>query len=307
MLISDVIQFLEQHAPLSLQESYDNAGLITGSPSQALKGALICLDSTEAVIDEAISKNCNLVIAHHPIVFSGLKKLNGNSYVERVIIKAIQNNIAIYAIHTNLDNVSQQGVNTRICEILGIENARILLPKQNMVVMNVAGKNRATVIPVDQQKSIAEKWLQEGLRKQDIYTFPIEEGNTIAGSGMIGTLAGDGMDTVDFLNFIKDKLKAGCVKHTKIHKERVSKIAVCGGSGRFLLNAAIRAKADVFITADFKYHEYFDADGHTIIADVGHFESEQYTIDLIFDLLTDKFSNFAPLKTEVNTNPVNYI
>jgi dinuclear metal center YbgI/SA1388 family protein len=267
MKIRQIINYLESVAPLSLQEDYDNSGLIIGNEEDEVLDALICLDCTEAVVDEAIKKKCNLIIAHHPIVFKGLKKFTGKNYVERVVLNAIQNNIAIYAIHTNLDNVSE-GVNKRICEKLGLSNCKFLAVK----LPSLAG----------------------------------EESGVRAGSGMIGTLSRP-MTEIAFLNKVKKVMKAKSVKYTNLTGKKVSKVAVCGGSGSFLLEHAIAAKADVFVTSDFKYHQFFDADNKVVIADIGHYESEQFTMELIRDLLKQKFSIFAPRLSEVNTNPVNYL
>lgn len=261
MIIKEIIDYLESLAPLSLQEDYDNAGLIVGNRNDEVSGILICLDSTEAVVQEALNKGCNLIIAHHPIVFRGLKTIQGNNYVERVVIAAIKNDIAIYAMHTNLDNVYLNGVNGKICDKLGLENTQILAPKN-----------------VD---------------------------NNLIGSGMIGTLANP-LDPKSFLDFVKNSMGAACIRHTKDYNQPIQKVAVCGGSGSFLLSQAMAQGAHAFISADFKYHEFFDAEGKILIADIGHYESEQFTIQLLFDLITNKFSNFAPYCTETVTNPINY-
>ncbi len=261
--IKAITAHLESIAPSSYQESYDNAGLITGDASWEVKNVLCCLDATEAVIDEAVERGCNLVVAHHPIVFKGLKRLNGRNYVERTVIKAIKNDVAIYAIHTNLDNVLHRGVNAKIAEKLGLQNTSILLPKVEM--------NDPTV-----------------------------------GAGLIGELPA-AMDEAQFLQQLKATMLAGCVRHTKLLGRPIKTVALCGGSGSFLLPVAIARQADVYITGDFKYHEFFDADDHLVIADIGHFESEQFTIDLLHEIISEKFTTFAPLKTSVNTNPVHYL
>ena len=261
MQIKDILTVLESVAPPHLQESYDNAGLIVGDPETAVTGVLFCLDSIEAVVEEAVRKGCNLVVAHHPIVFRGLKRLNGANYVERTVIQAIRKNVALYAIHTNLDNVHQQGVNGRIASRLGLERTRILAPKPGL---------------------------------PDI------------GAGLLGTLPAP-MTGEAFLLHVKTALRAGCVRHTALLNKPVQQVAVCGGSGSFLLPDALRAGADAFVTADFKYHEFFDADHRLLIADVGHYESEQFTIELLYEIIREKFPTFALHLTEVNTNPVNYL
>lgn len=350
MKIKELTAFLESIAPSSYQESYDNSGLIVGNPNDKIKGVLICLDSTEAIIDEAIEKKCNVVVAHHPIVFRGLKRFNGKHYVERVVMKAIKNDIAIYAIHTNLDNVYRKGVNTKIAEKLGLVNTQILAPKAGL-------KKIFTFVPVEHSEKVKKALFAAGAGQVPAFknlsyatigvgtqgkkgfgqvklefTFPatqqyaiisalqkshpssnvpydiisIENKNTEVGSGMIGDLKTP-MNEKAFLKKVKKQMKAGCVKYTNLRRKKISRVAVCGGSGGFLLNNAIRQGADIFITSDYKYHEFFDADGKIVIADIGHYESEQYTIELLYDIITEKFSNFAAYFTEINTNPVNYL
>jgi dinuclear metal center YbgI/SA1388 family protein len=363
MIVNDLIQFLETIAPASLQEDYDNAGLLTGNASSMFTGALISLDCTEEIVQEAIDKNCNLIIAHHPIVFKGLKKINGNNYVERTIIKAIKNDIAIYAIHTNLDNVLA-GVNGKIAEMLGLQNVQILSPKKDIL------QKLAVFVPAENAEKLKDAlfaagagnignysecsfsttgtgsftpseganpysgkigirevgeevklevifpaWLQNSIIKamkanhpyeevaHDIYNLNNKYQET--GSGIIGTLA-EPIDETDLLTQIAAVFKVKVVKHTALVGKKCLKIAVCGGAGSFLIGNAKAAGADVYITSDVKYHEFFDADGQILLADIGHYEIEQFTIDLIFDLLSNKFPNFALLKTGVNTNPVQY-
>ncbi|MFH1004521.1 MAG: Nif3-like dinuclear metal center hexameric protein [Bacteroidota bacterium] len=262
MKIKSITDHLESIVPLHLQEVYDNAGLIIGDEEANIKSVLICIDSTEEVIDEAIRKKCNLVIAHHPIVFCGLKKINGENYVERTIIKAIKNNIAIYAIHTNLDNI-QIGVNKMICNKLGLKNTKIL-----------------------SLKHISEKMK--------------------VGAGMIGEL-NKPMSEKDFLFFVKKQMQTLCIRHTKLFGKKIKRVAVCGGSGSFLLSDAIRQNANIFITADFKYHQFFDAEKKIIIADIGHYESEQFVKELLFELLKKKFPTFVFHLSKINTNPINYL
>ncbi|MBI1224659.1 MAG: Nif3-like dinuclear metal center hexameric protein [Bacteroidetes bacterium] len=261
--IKEITDYLESIAPTSYQESYDNAGLITGDPNWQVEGLLCTLDAIEEVIEEAIHKGCNLVVAHHPIVFKGLKRFNGRNYVERTVIKALKHDVAIYAIHTNLDNVLYKGVNGKIAEKLGLQNVSILSPKA-------------------------------------------EVGNPEVGAGIIGELPKP-MGGAEFLLFLKKNMRTGCVRHTPLLGRPIKTVALCGGSGSFLLPTAIAKKADVYITGDFKYHEFFDADGHLVIADIGHYESEQFTIDLLHEIISEKFTTFAPLKTNVNTNPVHYL
>lgn len=260
--IHHILSILEAVAPPHLQESYDNAGLIVGDPDAAVKGVLFCLDSTEAVVDEALSLGCNLVVAHHPIVFRGLKRLNGANYIERTVIKAVQQNVAIYAIHTNLDNVHRQGVNAKIAEKLGLSGTRILAPKTGA--------------------------------------------DAEIGAGLIGQLSKP-MEEQTFLEHVKRAMQTDCVRYTALRGKPVSTVAVCGGAGSFLLPDAIRAGADAFVSADFKYHEFFDAEGKLVIADIGHYESEQFTIELLYEIIREKLPTFALHLTKQSTNPVYYL
>ncbi len=349
MKIQQLTNYLESIAPPMYQESYDNAGLITGNPQAKITGVLLCLDSTEAVLDEAIKKKCNLVIAHHPIVFKGLKRFTGRNYVERVIIKAIKNDIAIYAAHTNLDNV-HNGVNAKICEKLGLKDPRILAPKTTLkklhtyvpinavemvrqAIFKAGGGNhnafnnmsfstlgvgtldkamgaqsKIEIIFEEAMEHQVVRALQQAYPADDVpyEIIKIENRHAQIGSGMIGILPRSTTETA-FLNRLKTTMKAGCVRHTALRDKRVKTVAVCGGSGGFLLPDAIRQKADVFVTADYKYHEFFDADGRIIIADIGHYESEQFTIELFNEFITQKFSTFAVYLTKINTNPVFYL
>lgn len=363
MKLKGIISYLEELAPPVYQESYDNAGLICGNNNMIITKALICLDSTEEIIDEAIKKGANLVIAHHPIVFSGLKSFTGKNYVERTIIKAIKNDIAIYAIHTNLDNM-QQGVNSKICELLDIKNPEILLTKNNTLKKLVyftpqkeAEKVKNALFEIglgkignyseasfdsqgigtfngneNSKPQIGEKHIRESVKEirtelilpmhleykaiatlQEVHPYEevayeiygISNKNQDIGSGMIGELE-EGVLIESFLENLKRTFQVGCIKHTKLINKKIKKIALCGGSGSFLLKAAIAKKADIFITGDFKYHEFFDAEENIIIADIGHYESEQFTKELLYDKLTEKFPTFAFLLTEKNTNPVKY-
>ena len=364
MKIIEITSYLESLAPLAYQEDYDNAGLIVGDPTAEVNQALISLDCTEAVIDEAVANNFQLIISHHPIVFKGLKKFNGKTYVERVIEKAIKNSIAIYAIHTNLDNIFA-GVNRKIAEKLGLQNCRILSPKNNLL------KKLITFVPVAQAEQVraalfnagaghignynevsfntngtgtfkaresANPFVGEiGSRHQEneicvevIYPqvmenkliaalvmahpyeevaydlYPLTNSYPEVGAGLIGELASP-QEEPNFLHFVKTQMQAEVVRHTVFTGKKVVKVAVCGGSGSFLLKDAIRAGADVFVTADFKYHEFFDAEGKLVIADIGHFETEQFTQELLAEIISKKFANFAVRLTKINTNPVKYI
>lgn len=363
MKIAQIISFLETLAPLSFQEEYDNSGLIHGEPDWEIESALISLDCTEAVVDEAIALGCGLIISHHPIVFKGLKKFNSRTYVERVVMRAIKNGIALYAIHTNFDNVLN-GVNAKICEKLGLGHTSILSPKaalfrkivtfcplghadqvRNALFSAGAGHSGAysecsfnaegtgtfkagnearpfvgeighqhheeevrieTVYPVHLENRVVSALLHAHPYEEVAYDlYPITNSFEV-GSGMLGSL-NEPADELSFLKLVKERLNCKVIRHTALRGKPVSKVAVCGGSGSFLLSKAIAAGADVFITADYKYHEFFDAEGKIVISDVGHFESEQFTQELLFEIITKKFPNFALRLTSIDTNPINYL
>lgn len=362
--VKDIIDSLEAWAPPAYAESYDNVGLLVGSSQWEIDGIMVSLDCTEEVIEEAIAKGCNMVVSHHPILFKGLKKLTGSNYVERTVALALKNDIALYAIHTNLDNVDT-GVNKKIADLLGLKNTRILRPKGDILeklVFFVPTKNAAEVrrelfeagageigeysgcsfnltgtgtytagneadpaigeigVPHAEKEQRVEIMIPRFLRNRILNTLkkvhPYEEvayfihsianKNQYVGSGMTGELDKE-MDAEKFLEFLKKSMGLSVVKCTDFESRKIQKVALCGGSGSFLLGDAIGAGADVFITGDFKYHEFFDAENHLIIADIGHYESERFTIDLIAEKIRKKFSTFATHLTEVNTNPIHYI
>ena len=275
--IHEIVSAFEAVAPLALQESYDNSGLIVGEMGAQVSKALLCLDSTEAVVDEAIAKGCDLIIAHHPIVFGGLKRFTGGDYVQRAVIKAIRNNIAIYACHTNLDNVLRGGVNERIAQQLGFEAERVLRP---------VAADFGSFVGIG------------GLDDSDVFRT--------AGAGVLCNLQKP-MNVLDFLQHLKAKMGVEVVKYTKCDVEMVSKVAICGGAGSFLIGDALRAGADAFITSDVKYHEFFDAEGKMLLCDIGHYESEKYTIDLFSNILSAKFPKFATIFAGTITNPIDYL
>lgn len=364
MKIADIIHCLEQFAAPDYQEEYDNSGLIVGDRNMKVKGVLICLDSTEAVIDEAISQDCNLVVAHHPIIFKGLKRLTGENYVEKAIIKAIKNEISILAMHTNLDNL-RGGVNSKLADKLGIVDRKILSPRkftlsklisfvpvENVIdVLNavhkagagiigdyshcsfrvkgtgrfrpgdasnphIGKKNRTEEVEEERIEIILprsnEKQVLSALKKAHPYEEaayfiqPVDNEDPEIGSGLIGSL-GRGMDTEEFLKHIKQNLGLQHLRYTPGSKSTLNKIALCGGSGSFLIKTALNAGADAFITADIKYHEYFNGESEMLLADIGHYESEVFTKELIYELLNKNFSNIALHLSEVNTNPIRYI
>lgn len=363
MLIEEILAVLSSFAPPDYQESYDNAQLITGNKKDACTGVLISLDVTPAVVQEAIDKNCNLIVSHHPIIFKGLKKLTGGNYVEDTVLHAIRNRIAVYAVHTNLDKV-YNGVNKKIADIIGLNNQRVLAPEPgglqklftyvpltHLVQVSNAlfGAGAGHIGNYDKCSYFSEgKGTFRGLEGSDPYIgtagelsieeeykleviFPshirkslvaalikahpyeevaydivqLENENLQVGIGIVGELDRE-ISEKEMLLLLQERFRVPVVKHTELLGKNVKTIAVCGGSGSSFTRNAIQQKADVFVTSDVKYHEFFDAEQKLVLADIGHFESEQYTIDLIFEILESKFPNFAVLKTTVNTNPVSY-
>jgi dinuclear metal center YbgI/SA1388 family protein len=363
MKIAAVISYLESLAPPSLQEPYDNAGLITGNEGWECTGIICSLDATEEVVKEAIAKKCNLIVSHHPIIFGGLKKINGKNYVEKTVITAIKNDIAIFAIHTNLDNIIR-GVNGKMAEMLGLQNVSILSPKENVL------KKLFTFAPLEKAEQVrnaifaagageignyaecsfntegigtfkggegadpyvgkvGERHLEKEVRIEVIFpawlekkiitamkashpyeevaydVVPLSNHYQAIGSGISGEIP-EPMDEINFLARVKRIFRIPFIRHTALLGKPLKKVALCGGAGSFLVSSALAAGADIYITADMKYHEFFNANGRMVIADIGHYESEQFTIDLLKELLEQKFPTFAVLKTAVETNPVRY-
>ncbi len=371
MIIQQVIDFLEELAPLHYAEDFDNVGLLVGNKNTEITSILVTHDTLEEVLDEAIEKKCNLIVSFHPIIFSGLKKINGNTYVERVVIKAIQNHIAIFSIHTALDN-SWNGVNAIMCKKLGLINQKILIPKKETI------KKLTTFVPKAEAENLRKALFNTGAGNIGNYahcsfnlegsgsfrpneesnptigkkgethyeaetqigiTFPahlesqvlkalfenhsyeevayevttLENVNQKIGMGMIAELP-EAMDELPFLKLVKTKMQCGVIKHSKLLGKKIKKVAVLGGSGSFAISAAKLAGADIFLTADLKYHDFYKAENQIIIADIGHYESEQYTKNELVDFLTKKITNFAPALekgnikiSEVNTNPIKYL
>ncbi len=363
MKVGEITKFLESFAPLNYQEAYDNSGLIVGEPQQEVSGVLLSLDCTEEIVQEAIDKGCNLIISHHPIVFKGLKRFNGKNYVERVVMRAIRENIAIYAIHTNLDAVIQ-GVNGEIARRMGLIHPRILSPKADLLVkLAVYGpqdsleevsealfqagaghigqykecsfrsygegtfngeeganpfvgeigqrhqeaefKLEVIVSVQDQQKVIQAMMAVHPYEEVAYDLIPLRNQHQFVGLGLIAELSVS-VEPLAFLHLLKDKMQAQVIRHTALLNKKIKKVAICGGAGSFLLKNAIAAGADAFVTADFKYHEFFDAENHLIICDIGHFETEQFTPVLLQRLLENTFQETSFLITERNTNPIQY-
>lgn len=361
-IIKQITDFLEEKAPLPLQENYDNCGLQTGNAEAEVKGILVCLDVTELVVDEAIQQGCNLIVSHHPVIFGGIKSLTGKTYVERTLLKAIKNDIAIYAIHTNLDNVIE-GVNAAIAARLGLHVKGVIKPKPDSLlqlvtyvpvihrqkvlnalfeagaggignykkcsfILNGTGSFMATgnanpftgnmnelhfenedrievILPSYARNSVFSALRESHPYEEIAYEFiKVENLYNNIGAGIIGDMEQE-IPGNDFLKMLKAKMELQVIRYTHYEKP-VKTIAVCGGSGSFLLADAMRAGADVLVTADFKYHQFFDADNRIMIADIGHYESEKFTINLLGEWLSEKFPNFAVIFTKIETNPVNY-
>ena len=363
MKLIDLTNYLEEYAPLHYQESYDNCGMQIGGFSKQVNKALVTLDCTEDVVDEAIRHKCDLVIAHHPLIFRGLKTITGSNYVERTILKAIQHKVSIYAIHTNLDNI-KGGVNWKIAERLKLENCAVLSPKtdtlkkiytfcptaaadkvRNALFLAGGGNigdydecsfntpGKGSFKPSSAARpyigSQGERHYEDELKIEVIFAshlfskmitallaaHPYEEvpfdvvsldnTNQDVGAGLIGELK-DELAPRTFMKKLKSAMKCGTIRHTQLLKGKVKKVAVCGGAGSFLLKDAIHQNADIYITGDFKYHEFFDAENRIVIADIGHYESEAFTKELICEIINKKFPKFALRLSEVNTNPVKY-
>jgi dinuclear metal center YbgI/SA1388 family protein len=364
MIVQDVINYLHDLAPLAYAEDFDNVGLLVGNKNQSVSGILVTLDTLESVVDEAIENHCNLIVSFHPIIFKGLKKLTGKTYVERVVIKAIQHDIAIFSIHTALDNAFN-GVNSIICDQLGLKNKNILIPQSGTIKklqtyvpkpnaeelrqalfsagagnignyewcsFNIDGEgtymgnehSNPTIgkkgeLHTENETAVSvtfKKHLQSKVLKTLFKSHPYEEvayeittlenTNQHIGMGMIGELENE-MNAVECLQFIKTKMNTECIRHSNILNKTIKRIAVLGGSGSFAINAAKSAGVDLFITADLKYHDFFNAENDIVLADIGHYESEQFTKTFLVDYLSKKITSFAIILSKTNTNPIKYL
>ena len=364
MKIKDIINVLEEMAPLAYAEDFDNVGLLVGNQDEEATGILVCHDALENIIDEALVKNCNMIVCFHPILFSGLKKITGKNYVERAVIKAIKNDIAIYAVHTALDN-HQEGVNKIFSDALGLVHTKILIPKQNFIrklvtftipenaeevrnALFAAGagtignyencsfnskgigtymgnehsnpqvgerfefmQGNEIKIEVTFEKHLENKILK-ALFKSHVYEevaheiYELQNQHQNIGLGMIGELKNP-MSEKEFLLFAKDKMQCGGIRHSNFIGKEISKVAVLGGAGSFAIKNAIQAGADAYLTADLKYHQFYEAENKLLLADIGHFESERYTKNYIVEYLRKKILNFAVILSEENSNPVKYL
>ncbi|MEG0499933.1 MAG: Nif3-like dinuclear metal center hexameric protein [Rikenellaceae bacterium] len=364
MVVSEVIKIIEGFAPPALAENFDNVGLMVGDKSMRVRGILLTLDVVEESVDEAVERGLNLIITHHPLIFSPLKSLTGKNYIERVLIRAIKQGVAIYSAHTNLDSV-QQGVSFRLGEKLGLQKMQVLRPVKNNLLKLVVyspfnysngirkaladsgagfigqydscsfsamgeGRFRATaglrpfvgsvgelhtekeerIETVVQRHKLAETLVQ--LRRVHPYeemaydVMPLENMDPSVGLGVIGEFSEE-MDVYDFLGGVKKILQIPMIKYSAPVKNRIRRVALCGGAGASFINDAINSGADIYVTGDLKYHDYFVPDGRITIADIGHFESEQFTLDIFNDVLIKKITNFTVCKTALNCNPINYL
>jgi dinuclear metal center YbgI/SA1388 family protein len=363
MLLKEFLQQVDVTAPFSVQESYDNSGVQLGSPDLELRRGLVCLDVTPEVITEAIENDCNLVIAHHPLIFQGVKQITGRTDVEQVIIRAIKHDIAIVALHTNLDNVAQ-GVNHKLATVLGLSDLKILEPRKGLLKKlvtfcptaqadqvraaifqagaghigdydccsyNIEGKGsfRAgkdakpfvgqlnelhfepevrieTIFPAFIERQLLAAMFESHPYEEVAYDiYPLDNAFDKVGSGMTGSLE-QPLSEKDFLQLVKEKLNIPVVRHSPFTGKEISKVAVCGGSGSFLLHKAVAAGVQAFVTGDVKYHQFFDPFPNALLVDAGHFETEQFTKELMYEIVNKKFSKFALLISKVHTNPVNY-
>ncbi len=363
MKLNDLLSILDEWAPLAYAEDFDNVGLLVGNPEQDITGILVCHDALEKVVDEAIQKKCNLIVCFHPILFSGLKKITGKTYVERVVLKAIQNHIAIYALHTALDN-HPEGVNQIICDQLGLINTKILVPKEKFIrklvtftipenhhhlrnalfeagagnignydlcSFNSIGtgsyrgneksnpeigerfefvENKEIKIEVTFEKHLESKILN-ALFKNHVYEevayeiYELQNQNQNLGLGKIGEFD-QPLSENEFLQLVKTQMKCESIRHSAFLNRPIKKVAVLGGSGSFAISQAKKLGADAFLTADLKYHQFYEAENQLLLADIGHYESERYTKNYIVDFLIKKIPNFAIILSEQNTNPVKY-
>lgn len=364
MKIREIVSALERFAPLPLQDGFDNAGLQIGLTEAETTGALLCLDVTEPVLDEAISLGYNLIISHHPLIFKGYKSITGKDYTERCVLKAIKNDLVVYSAHTNLDNASG-GVNFKIAEKIGLQNIRILEPKEDSLLKlvtfvpqkqaekvrnalfdagcgNIGGYDSCsyntegegtfraqegtnpfcgevrilhfekevrieTVLPSYRKGSVTKALLEAHPYEEPAFDFyPLKNSWVQSGAGVIGELAQPEAE-LDFLKRIKNTFEAGCVKHNQLTGRLIHKVALCGGAGSFLLPKAIGCGADVFLTGEIRYHDYFGHEDEILMAEIGHYESEQYTKEIFHSKLKELFPDMETQISRVNTNPIKYL
>jgi dinuclear metal center YbgI/SA1388 family protein len=364
MKVKDICSYLDNAVPLSIQESYDNSGLQVGDPEARVTSALLSLDVTEAVVDEAVAGGYGLIITHHPLIFSPLKQITGKTFIERIVVKAVKNDIAIYSCHTNLD-ILNAGVSRKMAEKLNLQNIRILSPLKYKLLKLVAyipedhlDKVREAVFDAgagvignydkcsfsnvgygsfrgghDTNPFVGEKGkfhLGKEIRFETILLshlkdkvisalinahpyeevaydiYALENEHPHAGLGCIGTLT-KAIAGKSFLRLLSELFDAKGVRYSLLTGGKIKTVALCGGAGISLLNESIALGADALVTSDFKYHDFFNAENRILLVDMGHFESEKFSTELLYDLIIKKFPKFAVRFSETNTNPINYL
>ncbi|HPF02724.1 MAG TPA: Nif3-like dinuclear metal center hexameric protein [Bacteroidales bacterium] len=363
MQLKDLASFLDTAVPVSFQEGYDNSGLQVGDPMKTISSGLLSLDVTEQVLDEAIGSACDVIISHHPVIFNPLKQISGKNSVERVIMKAIRNDVAVYSAHTNLDIV-ENGVSRKLAGKIGLKNVKVLTPLKHRLLKLV------TFIPADHLDRVRDavfaagagfigaydrcgftvegsgsfragegsrpfagekgrthfekeirfetilfSYMKRGVVKALLEShpyeevafdlYPLENENLNAGLGCVGNLP-EPVDEKSFLTMLKENLGSGSIRYSNLTGKKISKVALCGGSGGQLTGDAIASGADAFVTADLKYHSFFEAENRILLVDAGHYETEKFSTELLYDLITKKFPKFALRFSEINTNPINY-
>jgi len=364
MKLKDLCSYLDSAVPLSFQEDYDNSGLQVGNPEKEVSSAMLTLDVTEEVIDEAVSQKCDIIISHHPLIFNGIKRITGRTFTERILYKAVKHDIVIYSSHTNLD-IFSNGVSRKMAEKLDLKDIKVLSPLEKRLLKLV------TYIPESHLEKVREALFEAGagvignydrcgfttsgtgtfrgnenskpfigekgkihfekemrfetvllshLKEKvirvllevhpyeevayDIYL--LENENVGVGLGCIGEF-NNAMVEENFLKLVSSVFNANGVRYSKPTGKPVRRVALCGGSGSSLLRVALASGAEAFITSDIKYHNFFDAENRILLVDTGHFESEKFSTEILYDLIIKKFPKFAVRFSETNTNPINYL
>jgi dinuclear metal center YbgI/SA1388 family protein len=364
MKLKEFCSYLDSAVPLSFQEGYDNSGLQVGSCEKEINSALITLDITEEVLDEARYNSCDIIISHHPLIFTGLRRLSGRSSTERILLNAVKQDVAIYSAHTNLDALAN-GVSKKMAEKLNLRNIRVLAPLKNKLLKLVTyvpdnhldkvrkavfcagagviggydncsfttpgtGSFRAgegtdpfagekgkihfedeirfeTILFTHQKESVISALLAAHPYEEVAYDiYSLENDNIEQGMGCTGEFA-EPVDEKDFLKLLSSVFSARGIRYSRLAGNLISKVALCGGSGAFLLNDALASGASAFVTADIKYHSYFETENKILLADIGHYESEKFSTEILYDLIIKKFPTFAVRFSEINTNPINYL
>ncbi len=274
MKIKQVVDALEHYAPLPLQEGYDNAGLQVGlTEAVEVSGALLCLDVTEAVVEEAIQKGCNLIVSHHPLIFRKLARISDENYVQRTVLKAIKNDITIVSMHTNMD-AAMGGVNFKIAEKMGLKNIQFFGGEKEV----------------------------DGVKGGEGVVGEISDHTPNGDVDMENGIAAD-----DLVLMLRDRFSVECVQCNQLLRRPIRKVALCGGAGSFLLDAAIAAGADAFITGEMHYHEYFGHEQEIQICVIGHYQSEQFTSEIFQSIIEEKCPGVKCFISEINTNPIIYL